>query len=353
MKNGKLMTNEFLWRDHYQFLKDHGYTLRPRYHPEWVASWLNTSKDWTTCEDGVAMRNGQVLDATRADGSSVILKRVNVSRFPKEITVGKHFSSEPLSSNPKNHCVPILDVISPSEGSNIAFMVMPLLLRTKFVPFETIGEAVDFFRQIFEGLLFMHENHVVHGDCKYNNIMADTLRLFSSPPHPSRPRMKRDFSGRTAKPASRTAKPVKYYLLDFDLSNIYRPEDAPHLETPPWGGDKTVPEFSIPGAPPCDPFPVDIYCIGNAIKQNFVDAKKGFEFMRGLISEMTDEDPQKRPTMNEVVSRFDAIVKGLSTRKLRSLVVNVDESPGVFRTISHWTRQSSYIARRLPAIPKA
>ncbi|KAF8058750.1 hypothetical protein FPV67DRAFT_1428032 [Lyophyllum atratum] len=226
IKDGKLSSNEFVWRDHYQLLKDRGYTLRPRYHPEWVPSWSKSSKDWTTCEDGVPIATGQVLDATRSDGSLVILKKINTSRFPKEITVGKHFSSEPLASNPENHCVPILDTIYPSEGSNIAFIVMPFLLDIEFAPFETIGEVVEFIRQIFEGLQFMHENSVVHGDCKYDNIMADSVCLFNSPPHPCHPWMRRDFRGRTSKPASRTNKPVKYYFIDFDLSRICRPEDA-------------------------------------------------------------------------------------------------------------------------------
>jgi len=190
--------------------------------------------------------------------------------------------------------------------------------------------------------------------------MADTLRLFKSPPHPCHPWMKRDYTGRTSKPASRTRKPVKYYLIDFDLSNFYPPEDAPHFERPPWGGDKTVPEFLMPNAPPCDPFPVDVYCLGNAIRRNFVDgeenwskARKGFEFIRELISDMVNENPRKRPTMTEVVSRFDDIVKGLSTRQLRSPIVNVDDSPEMFRSIAHWTKQLLYTVRRLPAIPRA
>jgi len=163
LNKGQLLGNELLWRDHYHMLKDHGYTLRPRYHPDWVASWLNSSKSRFSCEDGMPISAGQVLDATRADGSLVMLKRINISRFPHEITVGKHFSSEPLASNPQNHCVSILDVIQPLEGSNIAFVVMPLLFYTEFAPFETIGEVVEFFRQIFEGLKFMHENNVAHG----------------------------------------------------------------------------------------------------------------------------------------------------------------------------------------------
>jgi len=360
LRNGKLFEPELLWRDHYEFLKDHGYTLRPRYHPDWMGSWLNSSsKEWTDCEDGVAIAHYQVLDATRAGGSLVILKQTDVSVFPNEIIVGKHFAAEPLASDPKNHCVPVLDIIYPREGSNIAFMVMPLLYDTEFAPFQTVGEVVELFRQIFEGLQFMHKNNVLHGDCKWNNIMADTLSLFDFTPHPCDPWMKLDFSGRTSKPASRTSRPVKYYLIDFDLSHIYRPEDAPYLKKPGWGGDKTVPEFLIPQAPPCDPFPVDVYCIGNAFRRHFLDgwenrvkAKKGFEFMRELVSDMVNNDPKKRPTMNEVVSRFDDIIKGLSMWKLRSPVVDADASLGVFGSVAHWSKQLRYIALRLPAIPR-
>ncbi|KAF8069047.1 kinase-like domain-containing protein [Lyophyllum atratum] len=362
MANGKLSETERFWRNHYDLLKQHGYTLRTRYQPDWVASWLGTSKDWWTCKDGVHIAYGQVLDATRADGSLVIVKRVDTSLFPAEITVGKHFSSEPLASQPKNHCVPILDVIQPTEGSKYAFLVMPLLFRIRITPFETMGEVVEFFRQLFEGLQFMHENNVCHGDCKYDNILADTLCLFDAPPHPCKPSMKRDFSGRTSKPASRIRKPVKYYLVDFGLSNIYQPKDAPHLEEPPWGGDKTVPEFLVPDPAPCDPFPVDVYCLGNAIRRNFLDGrenlikpKRGFEFMRELISDMVNDDPSKRPAMSEVTSRFEDIVKGLSNWKLRSRVIDVDEpgSTGFFRSTAHWTRQLGHIVRGCPSIPRA
>jgi hypothetical protein len=43
---------EMWWRDHYQWLKERGYLLRPRYDPAWVPSWLGTKKIWYKCEDG-------------------------------------------------------------------------------------------------------------------------------------------------------------------------------------------------------------------------------------------------------------------------------------------------------------
>lgn len=36
---GDLLASEYFWRDHYNWLREAGYTLRPRYNPEWVPSW--------------------------------------------------------------------------------------------------------------------------------------------------------------------------------------------------------------------------------------------------------------------------------------------------------------------------
>lgn len=80
----------------------------------------------------------------------------------------------------------------------------------------------------------------------------------------------------------------------------------------------------------------------------------GFEFMRELVTDMLDKDPQKRPTMDEVVSRFDTIVKGLSWYKLRSPVIKADalERWDLFRSLTHWTKQVYHILRGYPAIPR-
>ena len=80
-----------------------------------------------------------------------MIKAVHRTRSPDEIPVGKLLSSERLAS-PRNHCIPYLEIIDPPEGSDEAFLVLPLLVPTELAPFETIGEAVEFFRQIFEVL---------------------------------------------------------------------------------------------------------------------------------------------------------------------------------------------------------
>jgi hypothetical protein len=115
----------------------------------------------------------------------------------------------------------------------------------------------------------------VFSDCKYNNIMADVLPLYESPPHPFRIRKTRDYSAEAQTCSTRTRTPVKYYFVDFGLSRRYNPEDGPPLELPRWGGDKSVPEF-LAADTPCDPFPVDVYCLGNVIRQSFIEVRSLF-----------------------------------------------------------------------------
>jgi hypothetical protein len=81
--------------------------------------------------------------------------------------------------------------------------------------------------------------------------------------------------------------------------------------------------------------------------------KLGFEFVAPLVADMCQDDPAKRPSMSEVVTRFDEIVQGLSTWKLRSRVVSVGEFAiaSFIRDIPHWVRRLRYIASRVPAIP--
>lgn len=54
MREYRLYEEEFFWRDHYIWLKEKGYLLRPRYMPDWVASWKNSDQNWRRCEDGQA-----------------------------------------------------------------------------------------------------------------------------------------------------------------------------------------------------------------------------------------------------------------------------------------------------------
>jgi len=76
--------------------------------------------------------------------------------------------------------------------------------------------------------------------------------------------------------------------------------------------------------------------------------------MEPLIADMTQEDPKKRPTAQEVVSRFAEIRRGLRIWKLRSRVVRRDEiwAMRVLRSGRHLCRTAGYILARKAAIPE-
>ncbi|KDQ55741.1 hypothetical protein JAAARDRAFT_37166 [Jaapia argillacea MUCL 33604] len=351
-KPGTLGESEFFWRDHWSWLQECGYRLRPRYAPDWVPSWEGTSKTFYHCEDGVQIRVGRIMDAIRiSDNKRVALKRISKLEHPFEAEIGQFLSSGDLKTDPSNRCIPVYEILQvPDEGDEI-IIVMPLLRPYNSPRFDTFGEVVEFVRQIFEGLQFMHHHHVAHRDCDDCNIMLDPTELLPSGYHPVDINKKPDLSGRP-KAYTRTQRPTKYYLIDFGISRRYNPEDGPPLEYPIWGGDKTVPEFQKSDEK-MDPFPTDVYYLGNLIREDFIQAKLGFQFMEPLVVDMVQDDPTKRPTMDEVVARFATIVSSLSSWKLRSRVVGRKDNAilGAYRTVTHWARRVSYIVRRVPAIP--
>jgi hypothetical protein len=105
------------------------------------------------------------------------------------------------------------------------------------------------------------------------NILMDGS-VVEEPWHPCEPWMKRDYS-ELLEFSTRTERPPRYFLIDFGISRRYDPKKGPPLEVPIWGGDKTVPEFQN-SDDPCDPFPTDVYYIGNMIRQNFIEVRKYF-----------------------------------------------------------------------------
>ena len=102
------------------------------------------------------------------------------------------------------------------------------------------------------------------------NIMMDARDMYPVMYHPQHPYKRLDFK-RDAKYYSRTRRPVKYYWIDFGLSSRYTGNDETEpLEVPIWGGDRTVPEFQGNDPTPRNPFPTDVYCLGNIIREEFI-----------------------------------------------------------------------------------
>jgi hypothetical protein len=188
--DGHLSKEEVYWRDHQKWLLECGYRLRPRYDPNWIPSWKRTGKFMLLCEDSQELvvrrcglhksmishhfQFGQIIDAVRIqDGMSVALKNISKSVHPYETNIGKMFSAEPLVSDPRNRCVPILGALQPPDDDDITILVMPLLHAYDEPSFDTVGEVIDFFEQIFKvsSLSLGHSNV---------NLNDNLSRAFSS-----------------------------------------------------------------------------------------------------------------------------------------------------------------------------
>ena len=87
--------------------------------------------------------------------------------------------------------------------------------------------------------------------------------------HPQRPWMTRDVK-KDIRPYTRTVRPVKYYFADFGLSQQFDADVENPLAVPICGGDRTVPEFQTDQVTPRNPFPTDIYYMGNLVRRHFM-----------------------------------------------------------------------------------
>ncbi|RDX54901.1 hypothetical protein OH76DRAFT_1429087 [Lentinus brumalis] len=351
---GGLSGLEVYWRDRYNWLHTVGYQLRPRYKPDWIPSWQASKRSRFKCEDGVRPPVERVIDAVRTkDSTPVTIKRILKSVHPSESEIGRFLSSPPLTSDPRNHCCPVLDVLDDPEDSDVQLIVMPLLRRYYEPKLATVGEAMELFRQVLECLQFIHEQHVAHRDISKLNVMMDSTPILPSSFHPQSIRMSRDFK-RWVSPRSRTAHPVKYYITDFGLSRRYSPDETNPLEVPIFGGDKSVPEFQKDRQTPRNPFHTDIYYMGNFIRQDFLKVYSNMAFMEPLIARMVQDDPSKRPTMDEVVASFKEILSKLSSCKLRERLVERQDSAAVnfLKDLHHVSLHTvPFWVTRRPALP--
>ncbi|KAJ3776850.1 hypothetical protein FB446DRAFT_784762 [Lentinula raphanica] len=348
----RLFDYEIFWRDHYEWLKCKGYLLRPRYHPNWVPSWLGSTRSPLSFEDSRTRPLISLnLDAIRvSDGQPVMLRLADPPSLSDELKIGRLVSSMDSQSDPRNHCVPIyetFEIPKASASGRKVIVVMPYLAPWDKAEFRTVGEVVDFCSQVFEGLQFMHNHIIAHNDAKNNNIMMDW-----SPLYPIPVQYLRTF---TFPPEEWTGRDHRIPQYNATIRTTRTP-----VRLPGYGGDSTVPEFKR--NEPCNPFAVDVYCLGNVIRQKFIEGdpivedppRRNVGFLRELIADMTHDDPLKRPTMDEVVARFEEIRGRLSWWCLRSKVSD-KTIPYVFHALYspiHWSIQLLYILRQKPAIPR-
>ncbi|KAL5530900.1 hypothetical protein ACEPAG_3776 [Sanghuangporus baumii] len=311
-----LNDGERWWRDHYDMLKEHGYQLRLRYHPEWKPSWTRKQLPIVR-EDSFVTYHPKVIDAVRlSDGLRVSIKKLR--KGSNELEIARYLDSEELRKDPRNITVPILDVFSEEEDT-MEFMVVPLLKSFDDPFFNSVDEVIDFMKQTLQGLSFMHGKGVAHRDCSVLNIMMDARKLFPRGFHPTASLF--DASGKNlARPRRRRdVTSIKYYFIDFGISSRFDDATEPRMVTGEDCQDKQLPEIYL--GKPYSPFPVDVFLLGNLFKHDLVKVCENLEFLAPLANGMTEKDPASRPTIDEALVHLNELVEEQSPRSLRRLLV--------------------------------
>ncbi|KAL5513541.1 hypothetical protein ACEPAH_3940 [Sanghuangporus vaninii] len=279
------------WMKDDEYLLSHGYQLRPRFHPRWTPTWRGTNLSPVACEDSIAHFSSSVIDVKRfRDGKFFAVKRT-----PDlcEAKIACMLSSMDRLQDPMNHCVPIYDCFPDiREQYGGSFIMMPLLRAFNDPPFVYVDEVIDFVRQMLQGLVYLHSQNVAHRDLSDGDITALAC-----------PRTRRDVGF------------VKYYFTDFGLSSYFDDPKFLRLVVGNRAQDTDVPELS--NFIPYDPFPVDVFTLGNVFKRNFLDKYSNVEFLSSLCSEMTKPPPWLRPSAADSLSLFCLSLSRYQSRALR------------------------------------
>ena len=101
--------------------------------------------------------------------------------------------------------------------------------------------------------------------------MLDASPMYPDGFHPTLQNRSPDLL-RFAKVLQRSDVPsVKYYFTDFGLSTLFDGDVETELVTGAMAQDAEVPELS--SIIPYDPFPVDVFTLGNVFKKHFLNVR--------------------------------------------------------------------------------
>ncbi|KAL1945400.1 hypothetical protein VTO73DRAFT_2251 [Trametes versicolor] len=293
--------------------------LRPRYHPKWEPSWTGTYIAPDFCEDSIRPSRFHVIDATRvADSSRVAIKRVK--KAGQELHISQHVAS---LAGPDDHCISAIEAIPDPLDGQMALLVMPYLRPYNDPELQVVGDVVDFVSQMLKGLAFLHRNRIAHRDIASPNIMMDARPMYPNGHHPVRIHSAPDIV-HDANPLPRIDHPVKYYYVDFGLSEHF-PLGASTLVLEKVGHDMEIPEIS--NEVPYDAYKADIYALGNLFDKEFLQRFDNVQFLQHLVECMKQREPGLRPPADELIRMFQQLRALVPESSVRWRLVQRSEQP--------------------------
>jgi hypothetical protein len=237
------------------------------------------------------------MDARRIDDNyAVMIKRIDPHKNPAEINSTTALSGWTNACDPRNKCV-LVHAVNMHREDRHKLMIMPRLRPWDNPGFDTMGEAVGFFKQIIEvcrappvhhshtdashqGLFYFHKKNITLRNVCKENIMMDPRPMYTKSFHSIQTDRTPDLKHR-APYMTRTDRPPKYYFVNLSQAIVFASDiDQSNPVRMPisFGKDKTVPEHRgdiMMQTTHCDPFAVDVYCLGNIIRTEFLQVRLG------------------------------------------------------------------------------
>ncbi len=290
-----------------------------------------------------------------------MIKRV--SRNTVEHSVLHELNSLELRKDPWNPCPHVLQVVDHDSDSEYVYFCMERLNEYNAPAMTTVAQYIDFFRQVLEGLSFLHEHNLVNFSCSDpSSYMVDlgsgplstnasSVALASATPsrgqaqgaiaplkisighrdqhHQYHRHLRHLAPGSEARFFDRSMYPVRYYFVNFSHTRRMH-DDAPRsTSTPPSSKYPIPPQQS-------SPFKQDVKDLGSMFDRMLNDLPSAVNAkFKALIKAMTTggfgaEDSRK---LFEALCRsleaevFEMAVK--RTAGIRSQSIEVLTSGGV------------------------
>ncbi|KIJ94484.1 hypothetical protein K443DRAFT_683720 [Laccaria amethystina LaAM-08-1] len=232
-------------------------------------------------------------------------------RSSKELLVLLEINHPELRQDPWNAAPHILCAVERDED---VYLCMDPLVEFDQPPMRTVANYIDFFRQILEGLTFLHEHRIAGLSCaEPSSYMVDLSsgRTTTSPSTPAS-----ELHENPVVYFDRTAFPVRYYFVNF--TNAQRVSSRKDSSSSPASPADENSLFS-------SPFKKDVQECGTMIDNMLINVPQIAPKMKSLIKAMTlggfsADDARKL---------FEALCRTLDARVFEQMPGSKNPPPGL------------------------
>ncbi|GJJ15771.1 hypothetical protein Clacol_010049 [Clathrus columnatus] len=331
------------WNEHERWLISRGYSIQPRTKNSRLV--LSNRKEGEKLKHGdfLACKGLEWAEAVRIDDNEIVYLKITSPESESEESGINEFIYHPVASpEPFNHCLKPLEILEFPSAKDTKILVLPAYPLFDPRKLIDVGDAIDFFRQIIEGIMFLHQLHIAYGGCRSENIVVQTTKSYGDSMRRALRLASSSIKGTNPIVPSTTRVIRRYHLVDFSQSRGYDPNKVP-------GNADLTDQAILPFRE--DPFSIDVYDLGMLIKE-LVESREGLDFMRPLISDMTQEHPPHRPKVEDVMLRFESGNRSIDPQQLQRPLIPKNSSflNKLFRHMSHRLRSSSTLDITEPPI---